>query len=131
MTACIERDANGIYTVYLVHDMPGYSVQGQGRTVQEALQDFQAVYQNMKRALSHIGSEWADEELEYQYDVASFLSLYSHIFTLAGLARVTGVSQSQLSHYLNGVSQPSARTVKKIQDALTNLSEQLAQIKLK
>ena len=39
---------------------------------------------------------------KFQYDTASFLQYYSKILSLAGLERLTGVNQGQLSHYLTG-----------------------------
>ena len=59
-------------------------------------------------------------EFEFNYDVASFLSI-THRLTLAGLSRITGVSQGQLSHYVTGHRKPSARTVEKYSNHYTDL----------
>ncbi|MDR1155963.1 MAG: helix-turn-helix transcriptional regulator [Bacteroidales bacterium] len=35
-------------------------------------------------------------------------------FSLAGLSRLTGIHQGQLSHYVNGTRKPSRQTIRKI-----------------
>ncbi|MDB9116739.1 helix-turn-helix transcriptional regulator [Parabacteroides merdae] len=75
------------------------------------------------------------EALEYLdfyfcYDVTSFLSYYSKRLSLAGLERITGVSQGQLSHYMTGRRNPSHKTVERIQTALRSFGAELSTISL-
>jgi len=44
---------------------------------------------------------------------------------LAGLERLTGVNQGQLSHYLTGKRKPSAKTTQKIQRHLHAFGKEL------
>jgi len=45
-------------------------------------------------------------EFVFEYDVASFLNYYSHLLTLSGLERITGINQRQLGHYVQGRTRP-------------------------
>ena len=45
---------------------------------------------------------------------AAFLKEYCHVFSLAGLQRITGINQAQLGHYLHGRRKPSRKTVERI-----------------
>jgi len=49
---------------------------------------------------------------------------------LAGLERLTGVNQGQLSHYFTGRRKPSQQTIDKIQIALNNFGKELQQLHL-
>lgn len=63
-------------------------------------------------------------------EVIDFLKNYTQFFSLAGLERLTGVSQGQLSHYLNGHRKPSARTAEKIQTKIHEFGKELLAIEL-
>ena len=40
-------------------------------------------------------------EIEWKFDVQSFLEYYKDYLSLAGLEKITGINQKQLSNYLN------------------------------
>lgn len=67
-------------------------------------------------------------QIEYKFDVPSFLQYYSKVISLAGIERLTGVNQTQLSHYISGFRKPSKRTAEKIEDALHKLGKELSQV---
>lgn len=69
-----------------------------------------------------------EAEFSFSYDFSSFLAYYSKIFSLAGLSRLTGINQGQLSHYLTGRTTPSKKTIMKIQSAIHALSAELSQV---
>lgn len=58
----------------------------------------------------------------------SFLKYYSKVLSLAGLERLTGVDQGQLSHYITGHRKPSQRTKDKIEKALHDFAKELSQV---
>jgi transcriptional regulator with XRE-family HTH domain len=68
--------------------------------------------------------------LVFKWDVESLLYYYKGIITPASLARLTGINQKQLSHYANGVSKPREPAIKKIEEALHHLGEELTAISL-
>jgi len=66
--------------------------------------------------------------IEYKFDVPSFLSYYSGIFTKSALEKITGINQKQLFHYVSGHRNPSEKTIKKIENSIRNFSSELNQI---
>ncbi len=70
MTICIERETDGTYTAYLKDCEPGYNIQGRGTTAHQALQDFCAVYQSMKKALEPDGFQDLDTDVIFSSSLA-------------------------------------------------------------
>lgn len=123
----IERAGDGTYSAYVVDDMP-YGVMGTGKTAIEAREDFMNSYAEMKEFFEKEGMVFEEFEFEFAYDMSSFLSYYSKILSLAGLERLTGVNQGQLSHYVTGHRKPSKKTVEKIESRLKAFAEDLQQV---
>lgn len=69
-----------------------------------------------------------DYIIEYHFDVPSFLTYYSGIFTKSALERITGINQTQLTHYVSGFRKPSKKTVEKIDNAIHRLVAELDQV---
>ncbi|MDR0574135.1 MAG: DNA-binding protein [Tannerella sp.] len=67
-------------------------------------------------------------EIEFKYDVQSFLKRYSKQFSLAGLEVVTGINRKQLSHYVTGRKRPRKNTVEKIEKSIHDLAKDLSQV---
>ncbi len=102
---------------------------GEGASVKEAIGDFYTCLEDIRELFQDEGKEFpADLEFDFKYDLASFLEQYSKILTLAGLERLTGVAQGQLSHYLNGHRNPSKRTIEKIEQKLHEFGSELNQV---
>jgi len=103
---------------------------GAGNTVHEAkenvLKGLKLFIDQNKNNLPDILK--GDYELEYKFDIPSFLSYYSKIFTKPALERITGINQKQLFHYESGLRNPSEKTVKKIETAIHEFSNELNQI---
>ena len=128
--AFIERGNDGTYGIYIDLDdnTLDYSVIGEGNTVQEAIEDFNAGYEEMKELYADEGKYFTEAEFEFCYDTASFLNYYSKFFSLAGLSRLTGIHQGQLSHYLTGHRRPSQKTVVKIESSLQAFGKEISQV---
>ena len=77
-----------------------FGLLGQGNTASEAINDFYNSYGEIKAMYQAEGNECPMLEFEFKYDMPSFLQHYAYAFTLAGLERITGVNQRQLSHYI-------------------------------
>ncbi len=71
-----------------------------------------------------------DYEIEYHFDIPSFLAYYSGVFTKSALERITGINQKQLFHYASGLRKPSEKTIQKLDKALHKFTEELSQIRL-
>jgi predicted RNase H-like HicB family nuclease len=67
-------------------------------------------------------------EVEWKFDVASFLKYYANIFSKPALERITGINQKQLFHYASGKSKPTEKTVKKIDSAFRRFTSELSQV---
>ena len=123
---------NGEYKYSVYMDSPGlnYEVNGIGRTVDEAKSDFKEAYEEIRQTFLEEGKKFEEIEVVYYYDIASFLECYAYAFSLAGLGRITGINQRQLSHYLNGSSKPSKKTVKKIEQKIREFGKDISSIQL-
>lgn len=128
--AFIERGNDGIYSVYVdLNDKTlNYGIHGSGTTAREAVEDFNSAYNAMKEFHASKGKEFVEAEFELKYDVASFLEYYGSILSLAGLERMTGINQGQLSHYVTGRRKPSRTTVIKIEKKLHEFAQELNQV---
>lgn len=122
----IERASDGYYSAYMPDDNHlHFTATGEGATAIEAKDDFMAVVEDFR---TDFPEEVAGLRFEFSYDLASFLAYYSGKLTLAGLSRITGVAQGQLSHYITGRRRPSAHTVDKINKALHSFAAELGQV---
>lgn len=128
VNAVIERAGDGTYSIYSDADDLSYLITGTGETVEEAKKYFEGGYQDMRRVYAEEGRPFTEVEMVYKYDVPSFLTYYSKAFSLAGLSRITGINQKQLSHYVSGYRNPSAATKEKISKAIHAFAEDLCSV---
>ncbi|WP_289742011.1 helix-turn-helix transcriptional regulator [uncultured Duncaniella sp.] len=71
-----------------------------------------------------------DFEIEYHLDVVSFLEYYSRFLSLAGLGRITGINQKQLSNYMNRRAVPRRKQIDRISDGLHKFASELMSVTL-
>ena len=122
----VERASDGTYSAYMPDDNNlSFNAIGEGETAKDAHDDFLAVVDAFR---VDFPEEVAELQFVFSYDLASFLAYYSGKLTLAGLSRITGVAQGQLSHYITGHRNPSARTVEKINRSLHAFATELSQV---
>ncbi|MDR2651285.1 MAG: type II toxin-antitoxin system HicB family antitoxin [Prevotellaceae bacterium] len=128
--AFIERGTDGTYGIYVDLDdnTLNYNIHGEGKTVDEAMADFKAGYEEMKELHAEENKHFVEAEFEFCYDTASFLQYYTNYFSIAGLSRLTGINQGQLSHYVTGRRNPSKRTIEKIDNSIHLFAEKLNQV---
>lgn len=131
VSAIIEKgkDKEFGYSIYMdCYSLP-YGITGTGDTVEEAKDDFISAYQEIKTLFNESGKKYTEVEFVFKYDVASFLSYYAYAFSLAGLSRITGINQGQLSHYINGTSKPAQKTIDNIQEKVNNFGIEMSKVK--
>lgn len=122
----IELGKDGTYGAYVSEKNPlPFGAIGEGKTVEETKNDFLNVLEAYR---PDYAKDMEGLSVEFHYDIPSFLSYYSKKLSLAGLERITGISQGQLSHYVTGRRRPSKETVKKIQVALNRFGEELSNV---
>lgn len=124
----IEKSSYG-YSAYMEDNNLDYGLFGEGKTVEEAIDDFNKSYIGMREYYESQGKAFEEIEYEFFYDTASFLQEYSKAFSLAGLERITGVSQTQLGHYLHGRSKPSRKTIDKIEKGVQAFARNLTAVR--
>lgn len=128
VNAIIERANDGSFSIYSDADDLSYLITGTGKTVADAKKCFEDGYEDMRRHYNAIGKRFTKVEMIYKYDMASFLSYYASSFSLAGLSRITGINQGQLSHYVTGRSIPSAKTIRKMENAIHQFADDLKSV---
>ena len=122
---------NGGYDIILDGDAYGldYSIYAVGDTLAAAKTNFDECYRDTRISSEDNNLPFEEVDVTYSYDIPAFLRYYAYALTLAGLSRITGINQGQLSHYINGTSRPTARTIDKIQEAISNFGSELADVK--
>jgi hypothetical protein len=129
----IEKGLDGTFDAHFGEQTKGltFGLLGQGNTVPEAVADFYNSRDEIKEYYKKVGKPFPENlEFTFKYDTASFIAYYSKVLSLAGLERLTGVAQGQLSHYVNGNRKPSPKTVEKIQKSLNQFGNELEKIQL-
>lgn len=128
--AIIERGTDGTYDVNLEYrENLSFGLFGQGDTVQEAIADFYNSRDEIREVYADLGKEFPNDlEFEFKYDVASFLASYAQTLSLAGLEKITGINQRQLSHYVTGHRRPGRKTVEKIEQSLHRFGEEISKV---
>jgi hypothetical protein len=128
--AFVEIGKDGGYSVYvdLKDNTLNYGIHGPGDTAKNAIEDFVSAYEAMKKLYHQLGKIFVEAEFEFHYDTASFLNYYTNYFSIAGLSRLTGIHQGQLSHYVNGTRNPSKQTIQKIDKSIHSFARNLSQV---
>ena len=124
----IEKSEYG-FSAYMEEAGLDYGCTGEGKTVEETIDDFNKSYAGIREYFERHGKAFEEIEYEFFYDTASFLDEYCKAFSLAGLERITGVSQTQLGHYLHGRSRPSRKTVERIQRGVEEFARNLTAVR--
>ncbi len=128
-TAIIEKGDMGYDITLKSQEGIPFGLLGQGRTVEEAKEDFMNSYKEMMELMKDKGIECPELEFEYLFDTASFLTSVSSTFTMAGLSRITGINRKQLGHYVQGTSKPSAKTATRIQESIISYVNEIAAVR--
>ena len=124
----IEKFKNG-YSAYMEETELNYGCIGEGKTVEDAIDDFRKSYAGIRDYYARHDKHFEEIEYDFYYDTASFLQEYCKAFSLAGLERITGVSQTQLGHYLHGRRKPTKKTIAKIQNGVLNFAHDLTAVR--
>lgn len=116
------------YSAYMENVGLDYACIGEGKTVEEAIEDFEDSYKEIKEYYCEQKLEFSEVEFEFYYDISSFLQEFNKAFSLSGLERITGVNQTQLGHYLHNRRKPSRKTINRIEEGLRSFASHLTAI---
>ncbi len=125
----IEKGAD-LFSAW-AENIPG--IYGEGESVKEVKEDILKSISLFKEYNDekNIPEELkGDYEIEWHFDVQSFLQYYNGIFTKAALERITGINQKQLGHYASGLKKPRKAQVEKIETALHNFFDDMRMVHL-
>ena len=128
VTVCVERGMDGKYSAYPTGEICEFGCIGEGSTAKETEEDFLAGVEDLKRVYEREGRSFPEYSFRFKYDIASFLNYYAYALSLAGLERITGVNQRQLSHYATGVRRPSKATVQRIEKGVKAFAEEISHV---
>lgn len=111
------------------NDVPG--IYGEGETVRETKENLLESIRLYKEQNTVVPKMLQEKlEIEWHFDIPSFLQYYNGIFTKAALERITGINQKLLGHYASGLKKPHKAQVEKIEKAMHNFIEDLSLVHL-
>lgn len=104
-----------------------------GDTLEEAKADTYEAIRLIKKNLPE--ERWPEQikgefEIEWKFDVSSFLEYYSSFISLAGMEKLTGINQKQLSNYLNHRAVPRRKQADRIVTGIHKFAHELLSITL-
>ena len=104
-----------------------------GGSIDEVKADAEKAIELIKKTLPEC--QWPNEirgdfEIEWKFDVASFLEYYSSFMSLAGMEKMTGINQKQLSNYLNHRAVPRKKQTERIREGIHKFAHELLNITL-
>lgn len=112
-------------------NIPG--IYGAGESVKDVKDDILKSIEEFKDINSeeNISVELKNDfEIEWNFDVQSFLQFYNGIFSKSALEKITGVNQKLLGHYASGLKKPRKNQVQKIDTALQNFLDDMKMVHL-
>ncbi|MCQ2199112.1 MAG: type II toxin-antitoxin system HicB family antitoxin [Paludibacteraceae bacterium] len=130
VTVMIEYADNNL-SAY-VCDVDGITATGKDEkkvkeSVKEAIELYVETCNEMELEIPDILK--GEYEIEYEYDLCSFLNAYSKVLSKSALESLTGVNQKQLWHYASGKRKPSKQTLEKVADSIHAFAEELCKVR--
>lgn len=131
-TAIVEMWDDKTISVY-VPDFDGFSLNGQGNTVEEAKQALMQAVDDYKTMLSETGKEipasLSDIEFEYKYDIASFFECFKFI-SVSTFAKYAGINPSLMRQYKQRIAFASEAQKMKIEEAIHRAGSEMLAVRL-
>lgn len=131
-TAIVEMWDDKTISVY-VPDFDGFSLNGQGNTVEEAKQALMQAVDDYKTMLSETGKEipasLSDIEFEYKYDIASFFECFKFI-SVSTFAKYAGINPSLMRQYKQRIAFASEAQKMKIEEAIHRAGSEMLSVRL-
>lgn len=132
VTAIIEKNKDGFYSVYVSDKLPGIALNGQGYSVDEAKKEMITALEEIKEMYQEEGKPIPEAisniEFEYQYDMQSLFDYFNWI-NVTKLAEKVGINDSLLRRYKNGLAFASEKQCAKIQNCLQQLGNELSTVR--
>ena len=131
-TAIVEMWDDKTISVY-VPEFDGFSLNGQGNTVEEAKQALIEAVNDYKTMLSETGKEvpasLSDIEFDYKYDIASFFECFKFI-SVSTFAKYAGINPSLMRQYKQRIAFASEAQKSKIEEAIHRAGREMLAVHL-
>ena len=125
--AIIERATDGTYSIYCTKEI----FSGAGDTLFEAQADLLRQIEFYKKTAKEEGFKYpafldGEFTVSYKVDMPSLLKYYveAGIFSLAGVAKLSGINQKQLWSYING-TKPRKAQAERLENGFRSLTADL------
>ena len=123
-TVIMEIGSDGLYSCYMVDEVPDFGLVGAGDSANEAKEDLLCAYEEIKEILIEDGKEFPNLEFEWKYDMMSFFD-YFDFLKISKVAERAGINASLMRKYVAGVSHPGEKQYKKLNKAVKDFSKEL------
>lgn len=126
--AHIECNGSGLYSVYVEEDFP-FGFFGEGKTIEEAKNDFLSVFNEMSIRHKNRTGEEVSADFVFVYDMSAILQECKNYLSFAYLAKVTGINKGMLSQYACGTRKPKSAQREKIINGIHTIGNQCLLVK--
>lgn len=131
-TAIVEMWDDKTISIY-VPEFDGFSLNGQGKTVDEAKDSLMLALEDYKVMLAEIGKDVPDTlrdiDFEYKYDIASFFECFKFI-SVSTFAKYAGINPSLMRQYKQRIAFASEAQKAKIEQAIHKAGKELISVQL-
>ena len=131
-TAIVEMWDDKTISIY-VPEFDGFSLNGQGKTVDEAKASLRLAIEDYKTMLTEIGKDVPDTlrgiDFEYKYDIASFFECFKFI-SVSTFAKYAGINPSLMRQYKQRIAFASEAQKAKIEQAIHKAGKELISVRL-
>ena len=131
-TAIVEMWDDKTISIY-VPEFDGFSLNGQGKTVDEAKASLRLAIEDYKTMLTEIGKDVPDTlrgiDFEYKYDIASFFECFKFI-SVSTFAKYAGINPSLMRQYKQRIAFASEAKKAKIEQAIHKAGKELISVQL-
>lgn len=121
----IEKNKTGLFSAYVEDDLPDFTLNGQGYTVEEAKREIISAYNEIKELLDEEGKTAPELDFEYRYDIPSLFSEFKMI-NISGFAKSIGINPGLMRRYACGETFASEKQLKRIEDGMHILGKKLS-----
>ena len=124
VTVIIEKNKTGLFSAFVEDDLPDFALNGQGFTVEEAKNELNCAYDEIRELLAEEGKVVPELEFEYSYDIPSLFSEFNMI-NISGFAKSIGINPGLMRRYACGEAFASENQLKRIEVGVRTLGQKL------
>ena len=129
VTIVIEKNKTGLFSAFMVNDLPDFALNGQGYTVEEAKNELICAYNEIKELLIEEGKKVPDLKFEYRYDIPSLFCEFNMI-NISRFAKSIGINPGLMRRYTCGETFASENQLKRIDNGVQTLGRRLTNFKI-